>query len=109
MGAREITTAAVAASLAILAIFMPVVFMQGIVGKFFYQFGVTMSRGDPALAAGGPDSGAHALLAVPLRGQGNRLTQAMNRGMERLARLYRRVLELCLDHRWLVVGTALVV
>src|SRR5208283_643430 len=43
VGAREITGAAVAASLAILAIFVPVVFMQGIVGKFFYQFGVTLS------------------------------------------------------------------
>src|SRR5947208_11755933 len=43
VGAREITTAAVAASLAILAIFLPVVFMKGIVGKFFFQFGVTMS------------------------------------------------------------------
>lgn len=43
VGSREITTAAVAASLAILAIFMPVVFMQGIIGKFFFQFGITMS------------------------------------------------------------------
>ncbi len=43
LGAREITFAALAASLAILAIFIPVVFMQGIVGKFFFQFGVTIS------------------------------------------------------------------
>ena len=43
VGAREITGAAVAASLAILAIFLPVVFMKGIIGKFFYQFGVAMS------------------------------------------------------------------
>jgi len=42
-GAREITFAAIAASVAILAIFLPVIFMQGIVGKFFYQFGVTIS------------------------------------------------------------------
>src|SRR5678815_4285966 len=43
VGAREITFAAMAASVAILAIFLPVVFMKGIIGKFFYQFGVTMS------------------------------------------------------------------
>ena len=43
VGAREITFAAIAASVAILAIFVPVIFMQGIVGKFFFQFGVTIS------------------------------------------------------------------
>src|SRR5205823_13548456 len=43
VGAREITFAAMAASIAILAIFMPVVFMPGIIGKFFFQFGVTIS------------------------------------------------------------------
>ncbi|MBF0484145.1 MAG: efflux RND transporter permease subunit [Candidatus Omnitrophica bacterium] len=43
IGARQITFAALAASLAILAIFVPVIFMEGIVGKFFYQFGVTIS------------------------------------------------------------------
>src|SRR6185437_6577111 len=43
VGAREITSAAVAASLAILAIFLPVVFMKGIIGKFFFQFGVAIS------------------------------------------------------------------
>lgn len=43
IGAREITFAALASSVAILAIFVPVIFMQGIVGKFFFQFGVTIS------------------------------------------------------------------
>jgi HAE1 family hydrophobic/amphiphilic exporter-1 len=43
VGAREITFAALAASIAILAIFVPVIFMQGIVGKFFYQYGITIS------------------------------------------------------------------
>jgi HAE1 family hydrophobic/amphiphilic exporter-1 len=43
VGAREIATAAMAASIAILDIFMPVIFMQGIVGKFFFQFGITIS------------------------------------------------------------------
>jgi len=43
VGAREITFAALAASSAILAIFVPVIFMRGIIGRFFFQFGVTIS------------------------------------------------------------------
>jgi multidrug efflux pump len=42
-GTHEIRFAALAATAAICAIFVPVVFMQGIIGKFFYQFGVTLS------------------------------------------------------------------
>ncbi len=42
-GAREITFAAMAASIAIIAIFLPVAFMTGIIGKYFYQFGMTIS------------------------------------------------------------------
>lgn len=43
LGARQITSAAVAATLAIIAIFLPVAFMSGIIGKFFFEFGVTIS------------------------------------------------------------------
>ncbi len=42
-GTKEITFAALAATLAVIAIFLPVIFMSGIVGKFFLQFGVTLS------------------------------------------------------------------
>jgi hydrophobe/amphiphile efflux-1 (HAE1) family protein len=41
-GTEEISFAALAATLAICAIFIPVVFMKGVVGKFFLQFGVTL-------------------------------------------------------------------
>lgn len=41
-GAKEVLPAAVAATLAVVAVFLPVVFMDGIIGKFFFQFGVTM-------------------------------------------------------------------
>jgi multidrug efflux pump len=41
-GTNEISFAALAATLAICAIFLPVVFMKGIIGKFFLQFGVTL-------------------------------------------------------------------
>ncbi len=41
-GTHEITFAALAATLAVVAIFLPVVFMKGVTGKFFLQFGVTL-------------------------------------------------------------------
>ncbi len=43
VGAREISFAALAATLSIAAIFVPVAFMKGSIGKFFYQFGITVS------------------------------------------------------------------
>jgi hydrophobe/amphiphile efflux-1 (HAE1) family protein len=41
-GTAEITFAALAATVAVIAIFIPVVFMKGIMGRFFLQFGVTL-------------------------------------------------------------------
>jgi hydrophobe/amphiphile efflux-1 (HAE1) family protein len=42
-GTREITFAALAATLAVCAIFLPVVFIKGVIGRFFLQFGITLS------------------------------------------------------------------
>ena len=42
-GTAEITFAALSATAAVIAIFVPVVFMSGLMGKFFMQFGVTLS------------------------------------------------------------------
>jgi HAE1 family hydrophobic/amphiphilic exporter-1 len=106
VGAREITGAAVAASLAILAIFVPVVFMSGIVGKFFFQFGVTMSV---AVLI----SLLEALTLAPMRcsqflqvGGGNFVTKAVSRGVDRLTELYRRSLNWCLNWRWTVLAAS---
>lgn len=41
-GTRQITFAALAATLAVIAIFIPVVFMEGVTGRFFLQFGITL-------------------------------------------------------------------
>ncbi|MBS1151746.1 MAG: Acriflavin resistance family protein [Myxococcaceae bacterium] len=41
-GTKEITFAALAATAAVIAIFIPVIFMDGVVGRFFLQFGVTL-------------------------------------------------------------------
>ncbi len=42
-GTNEISFAALAATIAVVAIFLPVAYMKGIIGKFFFQFGVTIS------------------------------------------------------------------
>ncbi|MFA7331628.1 MAG: efflux RND transporter permease subunit [Candidatus Delongbacteria bacterium] len=41
-GTAEITFAALSATIAVVAIFLPVIFMKGVVGRFFMQFGVTL-------------------------------------------------------------------
>jgi multidrug efflux pump subunit AcrB len=41
-GTQEIAFAAMAATLAVVAIFIPVIFVKGIIGRFFLQFGVTL-------------------------------------------------------------------
>lgn len=106
VGAREITFAAMAATVAILAIFIPVVFMQGIVGKFFYQFGVTMSV-TVALSL------LEALTLTPMRcsqfleiGHAGGLAGFIDRSMDSLAGIYRRLLATCLARRWSVIAGA---
>ncbi len=42
-GSMEILPAATAATLAVIAVFLPVVVMDGVIGRFFFQFGVVMS------------------------------------------------------------------
>ncbi len=109
VGAREITGAAVAASLAILAIFLPVVFMSGIIGKFFFQFGVTISVAVMI-------SLLEALTLAPMRcsqflklRSDNFLTKAVADYMEKAAGLYRRALSFCLSWRWSIIIVSFVV
>jgi hydrophobe/amphiphile efflux-1 (HAE1) family protein len=96
VGAREITSAAMAASLAILAIFLPVVLMPGIIGKFFFQFGVTISVAVMI-------SLLEALTIAPMRcaqflevGATNAVSRAVDAFMLRLRAGYRRALGACL-------------
>ncbi len=42
-GTGEIALAVLAVTLAVVAVFVPVAFMEGIMGRFFYQFGVTVA------------------------------------------------------------------
>ncbi|MFA6092686.1 MAG: efflux RND transporter permease subunit [Elusimicrobiota bacterium] len=109
VGAGEISFAALSATLAILAIFVPVVFMKGIVGKFFFQFGVTISVAvmlsllealtlAPMRTSQFLDTGVHT----------HPITRAVDAAFRRLAERYRAVLGWCLDRRWGVLGATLV-
>ncbi len=42
-GTNEIGLAVLATTLTVVAVFLPVGFMQGIIGKFFFQFGITVT------------------------------------------------------------------
>ncbi len=104
-GARQITSAALAATLAIIAIFLPVAFMSGIIGKFFFEFGVAISI---AVAL----SLLEALTLAPMRcsqflqvGQRkSRMGQAADEVFRRLETRYRRGLEWSLRHRGMTLA-----
>ena len=110
VGAREITFAALAATLAIAAIFLPVAFMKGIIGKFFFQFGVTITV--TVLL-----SLLEALTITPMRCSRfvsmSERTDFIGRNFERLMnswrQAYERALAVCLTYPWTTVGAALVV
>ena len=109
-GTKEITFAALAATLAVVAIFIPVVFMKGVIGKFFLQFGVTLCF---AVLL----SYIEAMTLAPARcaqfldtsreGRG-RVGQFVDRGFERLAGLYARALKSGLKRPALVLASAAV-
>lgn len=107
IGAREITFAALAATVAIVAIFLPVAFMSGVIGKFFFQFGVTITA--TVLL-----SLVEALTITPMRlsqfGHVGERTDWIGRHfeafMEKTKNLYARTLGYALQHPWKVVIVA---
>src|SRR5262249_34430629 len=100
-GSKEITFAALAATIAVVAIFLPVVFMKGVIGRYFLQYGVTVTV---AVLL----SLLEALTLTPMRcsrylqvsHDPKGLAAFVNRFFERLASGYRAILELLLRHRW---------
>ncbi len=109
LGAREITFAAIAASVAILAIFVPVIFMKGVVGRFLFQFGVT-------LAVTVSISLLEALTLAPMRtsqflqiGTTNWVGRLSDRMMTAMSKRYAKLLHGCLEHRWTVLAVSLLI
>jgi HAE1 family hydrophobic/amphiphilic exporter-1 len=108
IGAREIGFAAMAATVAIVAIFLPVAFMTGIIGKFFFQFGVTITT--TVLL-----SLLEALTITPMRlsrfAKVHKRIDFIGRNFEKLMDKtrggYAWLLALCLRRPWTVVITAI--
>lgn len=109
LGAREISFAAMAATAAVIAIFLPVAFMKGIIGKFFMQFGVTISI---AVFL----SLVESLTITPMRCAGfvhhgerkTRIGKGFEAFMEWLKVSYEKTLRWTLNHPWKVLIGSLV-
>lgn len=109
LGSREIAFAAMSASVAVIAIFLPVAFMKGVIGKFFLQFGVTISL---AVFL----SLIEALTITPMRSatfvhmgeRTSRIGRAFEAFMETLKVRYDKSLRWTLQHRALVLSISAV-
>ena len=106
-GSREIAFTVLSMSISLVAVFVPIMFMGDVVGRFFREFAVVMSAAilislvvslttTPALCA-------LLLRPRPVRAP-SRMGQAMDRFGARSQRLYRRSLAWCLRHPALVLG-----
>ncbi|MEO8277139.1 MAG: efflux RND transporter permease subunit [Thermoanaerobaculia bacterium] len=105
-GTREIAFAALAATLAVCAIFLPVVFMKGIVGKFFLQFGVTLCLAvllSYIEAVTLAPARCSQLLDVS-RERSNRLGRFVDSLFHRLSKTYSRILPWALRRPLRVIG-----
>jgi multidrug efflux pump len=109
-GTREIAFAALAATLAVVAIFIPVIFMKGIIGRYFLQFGITLclcvllSYVEAVTLA---PARCSQFLRTSREGR-NRVGQAVDREFGRLEKLYSRVLRGGLRKPGLVLALAAV-
>ena len=109
-GSREVVFAVIAATLSLVSIFAPVIFMGGIIGQFFKSFAVVVTFGVLV-------SLFVSLTLTPMlcsrylkvgQSQG-RVYLWLDRFFDRMDSSYRRLLQLALDHRWLVVLMTLIV
>jgi hydrophobe/amphiphile efflux-1 (HAE1) family protein len=111
-GAEEITFAAIATTLAIAAIFIPVIFMQGIVGRFFYQYGITVTVAVflsllEALTLT-PMRCARFLQSAKTENPGF-VSKHMDRLMDWLSEKYKHSLTWTLNHRFSIVVVSLII
>jgi len=114
-GTSEIGLAVIATTATIVAVFLPVAFMEGIVGRFFYEFGVTVSAAvlislfvaftlDPMLSSVwyDPDAQPNAR-----RGPIGRLIARFEHGFDLLAGQYRRLIAWTLRHRFVTLAATI--
>lgn len=114
-GTNEIGLAVLATTLSIVAVFLPVAFMEGILGRFFLQFGVTVSIAvlislfvaftlDPMMSSVWYDPAAE---PDAKRGPLGRAVEQFDRFFQWIASGYRRLLRWCLKHRKTTLASAL--
>ncbi len=106
LATREIFLAVMATTLSIVAVFVPVAFMGGVIGRFFYQFGLTVAWAvlvslfvsfslTPMLAAIWAGGGAR---TEPRRGPA-RFLSWFNAKFDEIAAGYRDLIRWALGHR----------
>ena len=106
-GTQEIGLAVMATTFAIVAVFVPVAFMKGIIGRFFLQFGITVTVAvlvslfvsftlDPMLSSVWPDPTEGRFKRLPRLA---RLMAGIEHGIERVHVIYGRILERALAWR----------
>jgi hydrophobic/amphiphilic exporter-1 (mainly G- bacteria), HAE1 family len=112
---QEIGLAVLATTLAIVAVFAPVAFMGGIIGLFFFQFGLTVVVAvmlslfvsftlDPMLSSIWPDPEGDRFKRLPWLG---RFLTWFDSRIEALQHAYERVIRWSLAHRKTVLGSAM--
>ncbi|MCL1060028.1 efflux RND transporter permease subunit [Shewanella gelidimarina] len=109
LGAREVAFAVVATTLVLVAVFMPITFLEGDLGKLFKEFAVTMS-------AAVIFSSIVALTLSPMMcskllkpaGQSSWLVRKIDSGMNRLSAGYRAWLRKAMLHPFIVSSFILV-
>jgi HAE1 family hydrophobic/amphiphilic exporter-1 len=122
-GTQEIGLAVLATTLSIVAVFLPIGFMEGIIGKFFHVFGITIVAAvlismfvsftldpmlssvwhDPSIHAHGQPGGAPRTLYDKTIG---RVTGWFDNATERLAEFYQRILRWSLAHKLATLALA---
>ena len=113
-GTNEIGLAVMATTFAIVAVFIPVAFMQGIIGRFFLQFGITVAVAvlvslfvsftlDPMLSSVWPDPVKDRFKYAPWLG---RLMHWLEGGVDKLHVVYGKVLAAALRWRKLTLVSA---
>jgi multidrug efflux pump subunit AcrB len=97
-------------STSLIAVFIPILLMGGIVGKLFREFAVTLVGGHRRLAAGLADHHAHALRPfsqVARREPPWPHLRASERAFQWLHNEYATGLRWVLRHQWLILGVVI--
>ena len=113
-GTSEIGLAVLATTMSIVAVFVPVAFMKGVIGRFFFQFGITVTFAvlvslfvsftlDPMLSSRWYDPDIE---RKGKRGFVARILDRFNDAFDRAADQYRTVIGWALDHRKTILATA---